>query len=286
MYRGNRDRKYVEQKRRKVQHTEEAKVQMDYWNETEMKKVNNWAIGKELGRGAYGRVVKASSNGEEVAIKMLVRSQLKRKRMGRTGSALDTVRKEIAVMKKLQHPNVVQLYEVIDDPEHDTIFLVMELITGGDLSESIARRRRPDEDTLWLWMRDLTLGLEHLHLCGVCHRDIKPENLLWDPRAKVAKLADFGVADLVADGAGGDFLDKVRPRGARLRLPARPPACLPAGGVSSRARARPRHPQPADGGHDALLCAGDVPREQGAGLLGQGGRLVGVRRDALHVALL
>ena len=57
--------------------------------------------------------------------------------------------------------------------------------------QSIEKKRRVPEDEVRLWLRGLTLGLEHLHLCGVCHRDIKPENLLWDPTTRQAKVQNI-----------------------------------------------------------------------------------------------
>ena len=56
------------------------------------------------------------------------------------------------------------------------------------------------------WMRDVVLGLEHLHHSGVCHRDLKPENILWDASAQRAKLADFGVSAICGEGRAGDYV--------------------------------------------------------------------------------
>ena len=74
-----------------------------------------------------------------MAIKCLSRSILKRKRVGRNGSAYDSVLGEIAIMKHLRHPNIVRLFEVIDDPDQDLLFMCMEVSTGGDLSASITQ---------------------------------------------------------------------------------------------------------------------------------------------------
>ena len=213
-----------------------------------LQQVNDYSIVKQLGKGAYGVVYeatykpgggdgsllgkassvvsKASSvvsdaaqsvlgmkgghQGDDgsVAIKVLSRSILKRKRVGRFGSAYDSVLGEIAIMKKLLHPNIVRLYEVIDDPEEDLLFMVMEFVRGGDLAGPVEAKRVVPEDQLRVWMRDLVLGLEHLHNCGVCHRDIKPENVLWDPVSERAKLSDFGISGFFrASRLGGDFFN-------------------------------------------------------------------------------
>jgi serine/threonine protein kinase len=165
--------------------------------ETGLLSVNEWQFGKMLGKGAYGQVYQATKKGESdapVAVKVLSRSILKRKRVGRFGSAYDSVMGEISVMKKLDHQNIVRLYEVIDDPDEDLLFMIMECVSGGDLSGPVEAKRQVPEEELREWMTGLTLGLEHLHLCGVCHRDIKPENILWDKKHGVAKLSDFGIS--------------------------------------------------------------------------------------------
>ena len=109
-------------------------------------------------------------------------------------------------MKALNHPNIVRLYEVIDDPDEDLLFMVMELVEGGDLAAPYEKKRVVPEEELRVWLRGLTLGLEHLHLSGVCHRDLKPENMLWDPVSAQVKLADFGISGFVTADMGGDFL--------------------------------------------------------------------------------
>jgi len=158
--------------------------------------------------GDVGELIGLSEKPPEVAIKVLSRSILKRKRVGRTGSAYDSVLGEIAIMKHLRHPNIVRLYEVIDDPDEDLLFMCMELVTGRDLSEPITQKRVIPEQELRVWLRGITLGLEHLHLSGVCHRDIKPENLLWDPVTKTVKLTDFGISGFFrATALGGDFFN-------------------------------------------------------------------------------
>jgi len=204
-YRGRSAQLAVEERRVEVQVTTTAELKHD--RDENVKKVNAYGIGKQLGKGSFGTVYKGTKGGDDFALKVLKRSLLKRKRMGRTGNAFEAVLREIAVMKKLHHPNVVKLYEVIDDPERDELYLVLEFVEGGDLMEPIRKKEVVPEDTLRLWTRDLLLGLEHLHLSGVCHRDVKPENVLWDKRAGRAKLADFGVSTIMrSQGLGGDIL--------------------------------------------------------------------------------
>ena len=196
---------------REVQTVAEATVQTKRVKHEEvLTRLNEYRIGREIGRGAYGTVLKArkpkqASRTYEVAIKVAKRSALKRIRHG-NGTVLDSALREIAVMKRLSHPNVVRLIEVIDDPARDELYLVMELVTGGTLGEPIAKGQASSEATLVRWMRDVVLGLEHLHHSGVVHRDLKPENILWDKAARRAKLADFGAAAICSEGRAGDYV--------------------------------------------------------------------------------
>lgn len=209
-FRGKKARSHaaeLQAEREVVREVDDAKVKRSKSSATVLA-VNDWQFGKQLGKGAFGQVYKANKKGQPddpVAVKVLSRSILKRKRVGRFGSAYDSVMGEISVMKRLDHPNIVRLYEVIDDPDEDLLFMIMECVPGGDLSRSVEEKRDVPEPELRVWMTGLILGLEHLHLCGVCHRDIKPENVLWDPREQLAKLSDFGISVFYKPDVGGDF---------------------------------------------------------------------------------
>lgn len=198
-FRGKKARSHaanLHAEREVVRETSTAGVKRSKVNSTVLA-VNDWQFGKVLGKGAYGEVYLATKKGspdDPVAVKVLSRSILKRKRVGRFGSAYDSVMGEISVMKRLDHDNIVRLYEVIDDPDEDLLFMVMECVPGGDLAQPVEAKRHVSEEELRLWLTGLTLGLEHLHLCGVCHRDIKPENILFDKKTQQAKLSDFGIS--------------------------------------------------------------------------------------------
>ncbi|KAJ1967687.1 hypothetical protein IWQ62_001702 [Dispira parvispora] len=113
---------------------------------------------------------------------------------------LDKIRKEIAILKKCRHPNVVHLYEVVDDPSARKIYLVLDYLEGGEI------RWRDEDDRPLLSLeeirsifRDLVLGVEYLHYQGIIHRDIKPANLLRDSHG-VVKISDFGVSHFYQQG--------------------------------------------------------------------------------------
>lgn len=143
----------------------------------DIKKVNGYDVKQTLGKGAFGEVFLGKKDGETFAIKVLRKSALKRQRTGRSGSALDSVKEEIATMKKIAHPNCVHMFDVILDPAHDEIYLVLEFVDGGP-SQKNDKDGNPiplAERTIWSHMRHLCMGLEYLHMHQIVHRDIKPD---------------------------------------------------------------------------------------------------------------
>lgn len=190
-----------------------TKLKVDSSNAITM--INDYAVKKALGKGNFGEVFLASDpQGTSYAIKVLKASALKKIRTGRQGSAFDTVKTEIATMKKIAHPNCVHMFDVIaDGDDATTIFLVLEYVDGG-VSQPNGKDGRPiplAPRTIWSHMRHLLMGLEYLHTHDIIHRDIKPDNLLLTRSADatrrkgkgqrgmsrgpgVLKIADFGTS--------------------------------------------------------------------------------------------
>ncbi|XP_043495996.1 serine/threonine-protein kinase STE20 [Polistes fuscatus] len=172
--------------------------------------LNQYRLMNNIGQGSYG-IVKLAYNEEDethYAMKILSKRKLMKKagifgRMapGRKGSAdpLAKVYREIALLKKLDHPNVVKLVEVLDDPDEDNLYLVFELVQKGEVLQ-IPTDKPLDEDTARKNFRDVVMGIEYLHYQRIVHRDIKPSNLLVDSDGRI-KIADLGVsAELRASG--------------------------------------------------------------------------------------
>ena len=173
--------------------------------------VNQYLLGDLLGHGAFGVVRKAQckqrrAGSIHVAIKTLSKHKLKRKRVGLRKSALDMLAQEIAVWEKLDHPNVCNLIEIIDDPDHDEVYLVCEYIEGGML---LPDKREVDpipEKLCKHYFRQILQGLSYLHKNNIAHRDIKPANIMLTEKNSeicIVKLVDFGVADMW-EGRGPD----------------------------------------------------------------------------------
>ncbi|KAI5481604.1 hypothetical protein MNV49_002830 [Pseudohyphozyma bogoriensis] len=121
----------------------------------------------------------------------------------------DKVKREVAIMKRLDHKNVVRLKEVIDDAKSKKVFMVLEFMAGGQVvwqdehkqpTMSVEEARRT--------FRDVVLGLEYLHYQGIIHRDIKPANLLWTEDHSTVKISDFGVSHV------SDALLRATPNGS------------------------------------------------------------------------
>ncbi|EEY62050.1 CBL-interacting serine/threonine-protein kinase, putative [Phytophthora infestans T30-4] len=159
-----------------------------------VKKVGKYEIGKTLGEGTFGKVKYAvnTETDERVAIKVLDKEKIQKQNMGAQ------IKKEISIMKMVRHKHVVVLKEVL--ASRTKIFIVLELITGGELFDKIVSEGRFSEETARFYFRQLVDGVQYCHENGVCHRDLKPENLLLDENGDL-KISDFGLSALYEGGA-------------------------------------------------------------------------------------
>eukprot|EP01119_Soliformovum_irregulare_P005500 TRINITY_DN17257_c0_g1_i1.p1 TRINITY_DN17257_c0_g1~~TRINITY_DN17257_c0_g1_i1.p1 ORF type:complete len:311 (+),score=54.57 TRINITY_DN17257_c0_g1_i1:47-934(+) len=154
------------------------------------RKVTDFFDFKEpLGKGSYATVFRAVNKitGESVAIKQMIKKSM---------NDVNKVKaREIAVMKKIQHPNAVKLFDVFEDERN--IYLILELIEGGELFEKIIDAGHFDETLASTIIRRCLEVVAYLHAHGIVHRDLKPENLLCkgDNPANVV-VADFGFAKI------------------------------------------------------------------------------------------
>ena len=139
--------------------------------------------------GTFGKVKQArnTETNEYVAIKVLDKEKIQKENMG------GQVKREIAIMKLIKHPNIVQLHEVL--ASKTKIFIVLELVTGGELFEKIVENTKLNEEQARFYFQQLCIGTDYCHRQGVCHRDLKPENLLLDGEGNL-KISDFGLSAL------------------------------------------------------------------------------------------
>ncbi|CAM9777421.1 unnamed protein product [Chrysoparadoxa australica] len=153
---------------------------------------DRYDVHEVLGHGTSGEVRRAHNklSGKEVAIKVIEA----RKFALTPGLSAAELAQEAIVLRGLEHPGIIQLGEVIQGPDH--IYIVMELVHGGDLFDRIIDKGRYNEpDAAALFTRVLE-AVEYLHSRDVVHRDLKPENiLLVSPDDDVdVKISDFGLA--------------------------------------------------------------------------------------------
>lgn len=174
--------------------------------------LNQYKLKSEIGKGSYG-VVKLAYNEDDdkhYAMKVLSKKRLMKQcgfprrppprgpkaaqgEQPKVLGPLERVYQEIAILKKLDHVNIVKLVEVLDDPSEDNLYMVFELMRKGPVME-VPTETPFSEEQARIYFRDILLGIEYLHYQKIIHRDIKPSNLLLGDDGHV-KIADFGVSN-------------------------------------------------------------------------------------------
>ncbi|KAJ0021769.1 hypothetical protein Pint_32182 [Pistacia integerrima] len=174
-------------------------------DENGTKMINEYVHERKIGAGSYGKVVlyQSSIDGKHYAIKAFHKSHLLKLRVAPSETAMTDVLREnslpeVLIMKMLDHPNIVNLIEVIDDPNTDQFYMVLEYVESkGDCGGS-APPGALEEDTARKYLRDVVFGLMYLHAHNVVHGDIKPDNLLVT-RTGMVKIGDFSVSQVFED---------------------------------------------------------------------------------------
>jgi len=156
---------------------------------------DRFEIGRQLGVGGMGEVYHAHDRelGEDVALKM-VRSDLVSDPRIR-----DRFRREILNGRRVTHPNVCRIYDLVSDhsPECDSLCFTMELLAGETLADLLKREGRLSTERALPLARQMAAGLSALHECNIVHRDCKPANVMLvegNGKASRVKLTDFGLA--------------------------------------------------------------------------------------------
>jgi len=153
----------------------------------------------QLGSGSFGKVYKV----QHLASKQLRAVKAIEKRISLKQRSQDLFFSEVEILRKLDHPNILSIYEVLEDDKY--YYVVSELCEGGELFTYITARKRLDESLAACVMRQILSAVAYCHDHKVVHRDLKPENLLLDafsstPQAEVhIKLIDFGTSCFYED---------------------------------------------------------------------------------------
>jgi calcium-dependent protein kinase len=146
---------------------------------------------KKIGEGSYGAVCRATKKGQpnsrKFAVKSIAKAQMKN---------MERFKQEIAIMKIMDHPNIIKLIESFED--HRNIYLVMELCSGGELFDRIIDAGHFTEVQAAILMQQIFRAMFYMHENCICHRDLKPENFIFqtkDPIEKsLLKIIDFGLS--------------------------------------------------------------------------------------------
>ncbi|KAK0604535.1 hypothetical protein LWI29_016624 [Acer saccharum] len=145
-------------------------------NSKRKKMINEYVKERKISRGSYGKVAlyRNSKDGTPYAIKTVCKSRLRKVRVTQSESAMENVYREVSILKRLDHPNIVNLFEVIDDQKADHLYMVLD------------------------YVKDIIAGLIYLHSHNIVHGDIKPANLLLTGNGRV-KIGDFSFSHAFED---------------------------------------------------------------------------------------
>ncbi|XP_078516660.1 serine/threonine-protein kinase MARK2 isoform X16 [Lissotriton helveticus] len=149
--------------------------------------IGNYRLLKTIGKGNFAKVKLARHvlTNKEVAVKIIDKTQL-------NSSSLQKLFREVRIMKVLNHPNIVKLFEVIETEK--TLYLVMEYASGGEVFDYLVAHGRMKEKEARAKFRQIVSAVQYCHQKLIVHRDLKAENLLLDADMNI-KIADFGFSN-------------------------------------------------------------------------------------------
>ncbi|KAJ3996749.1 Pkinase-domain-containing protein [Lentinula boryana] len=178
-------------------------------NNNDPKQLGYWKLGRILGQGASGRVriARHAKTGQMAAIKIIPKNLLTSRAEGLNLAGAEaerqeqSLRREVVLMKLIEHPNIMKLCDVWDLP--DELFLVLEYVQGGELLEHLSKAIESGQKSIPLsqalvYFQQIILAVSYCHRFNVSHRDLKLENILVDSENNI-KIADFGLASFQPD---------------------------------------------------------------------------------------
>ncbi|XP_034235189.1 serine/threonine-protein kinase MARK2-like isoform X10 [Thrips palmi] len=154
--------------------------------------IGKYRLLKTIGKGNFAKVklAKHIPTGKEVAIKIIDKTQL-------NPGSLQKLFREVRIMKMLDHPNIVKLFQVIETEK--TLYLVMEYASGGEVFDYLVLHGRMKEKEARAKFRQIVSAVQYCHQKKIIHRDLKAENLLLDSEMNI-KIADFGFSNEFTPG--------------------------------------------------------------------------------------
>ncbi|KAI0343257.1 Pkinase-domain-containing protein [Trametopsis cervina] len=163
------------------------------------KMIGLWKIGRTIGKGASGRVriARHSKTGQHAAVKIVSKQMLLNSRMSMNDvgdeaeRVLLSLEREIVIMKLIDHPNILRLYDVWETSTE--LYLILEYAEGGELFEYLCDKGPLSKTEALSHFQQIMTALDYCHRFNIAHRDLKPENILLDKNKNI-KVADFGMA--------------------------------------------------------------------------------------------
>lgn len=174
----------------KLSSTSQLQQPQQLLSTSKIKQVGDYILGPTLGSGSFGKVKLATNirNNERVAIKLVDKHSISHV------DDVERVYRETFILTQLKHNNIIRLHDVIDN--NDSIMLVMEYASGGDLYSYVMSRNRLNEYDACILFTQILNGVEYCHRNRVIHRDLKLENILLDKNKNI-KIADFGLSNSI-----------------------------------------------------------------------------------------
>ncbi|KAL0125271.1 hypothetical protein PUN28_004419 [Cardiocondyla obscurior] len=166
---------------------------------------DHFQILRAIGKGSFGKVCivqKRDSTGNMYAMKYVHKNECAER------GALKNVAREVEILSKLEHPCLVNLWFSFQDEED--LFMVSDLLLGGDLRYHIQQEVLFGEDSVVLFVAEIALALDYLQSHRIIHRDIKPDNILLDEEGH-AHVTDFNIATVLEDGQLATSMSGTKP---------------------------------------------------------------------------
>ena len=222
-----------------IKSIKESEMTKNY-DEQGNKYYNEYKYLKLLGKGAYSKVKLVMKDNEKYAMKIINKKELKKRKIFKqdndgnvvvTNLLKDSL-KEIAILKKLNHPNIIKLYEILHNYQKEKIYLIMEYAEYGDIvdyneqngvfsinkhiyeiynkikdkEKSFNETKYYKEEDIRSFCKNIVLGLDYLHKNGIIHHDIKPNNILLCKKG-ICKITDFNFSSIL-DNLNNDNIRK------------------------------------------------------------------------------
>ncbi|KAG1735544.1 Pkinase-domain-containing protein [Suillus lakei] len=174
-------------------------------SEDDPKMIGLWKVGRTIGKGSSGRVriARHSKTGQYAAVKIVSKNMLMNSITKLADSAehmLLSIEREIVIMKLIDHPNIMRLYDVWETSSE--LYLILEYVEGGELFDYLCNKGRLSTFEALDYFQQIISAIDYCHRLNIAHRDLKPENLLMDQNKNI-KVADFGMAAWQASSKNG-----------------------------------------------------------------------------------